>query len=287
MMARIVQVLTLVAASATFAQSQPSKQPPRQTVTERSVDDAAQSEPTINITVAAPETPAEQKQAEADRARREDETNERIADANMEVARFTFLLAIVAILQFVATVAGFSIASKAAKAAKRSAAAAEASADTARTGLQVAQRAYVYFTGGGLVGFGSSQSPRLRFTLKNTGVLPARLLESAYKVIVSDADGPDDPAPADLRWIPRPGIIPRDILSNHEVPFADSDGNSASISSDELAQIRAGRLRVRVYLSVRYLDGFQVQRESRAAIDYAPDIKGWLIAKTERWNYAD
>jgi len=92
--------------------------------------DRAKSQPPIQITVTTPDRSAEEKEADRERAQRQDATNNRIADANASIATLTFWLVIVGGIEVAAIAGGLIFTAKAANSARRS-------ADTANTSLKL------------------------------------------------------------------------------------------------------------------------------------------------------
>src|SRR5256885_307 len=88
-----VMVLFLGLSGRVFAQSQPTKRPqPRLAESPKTETERQHTAPTVNVTITTPEKTADEKRAEAERADRQDRTNERIAEANEWMSRFTFFL---------------------------------------------------------------------------------------------------------------------------------------------------------------------------------------------------
>jgi hypothetical protein len=117
--------------------SQPTEQvEPSRNKERRASERRDQTTPTINVTVTTPEKTAEEKQADTDRAKRQDDTNERIAQANDRMATFSFYLVVVGAIQLLAMFIAAGITLRAANAAKQS-------ADTATQALHLTERADV------------------------------------------------------------------------------------------------------------------------------------------------
>jgi hypothetical protein len=239
--------------------SQPAKQnEPRQQQQPATSKKQSSAQPPINITVTTPDKSPAEKEGERKRGERQDATNERIAETNDRMARFTLWLIIVGATEAVGTFAAFWIAKK--------------SVDIAERALVVTERPFLLHSRWevrpwvthlpmgdeaiGLIGTPKQRGFVVMHWLSNSGKTPAlRANCEAVKVVV--------PRTAADKHI-NPALQPHEVSKLQEVPHGAATvppnnsiaANPVFLSFEELERVMDDTLVIFIHTMAEYRDAF-------------------------------
>lgn len=150
---------------------------------------------------------------------------------------------------------------------------------------KIIHRAYVSISHIELQNFGAGLSPRLSLRLRNSGHLPATLIETTQTL---QTDEPFDAIPVYANWVRVGGVIAPSGV------FVANGGFSSdpTFSADEWQRVLGGDYRVHVYGAIRYLDGFGETRQSGYGFYFDPNVKTdrphghrFAVASNDGFNY--
>jgi hypothetical protein len=256
--------------------SQPTKQPqPHQAEAGRAGRDREQPPQPIQITVTAPEKTADEKKAETERANRQDQINQRIADANDRMAMFTLFLVVVGVLQLGAAAFSYGVARQNARTAHKqaiialaqkrlgdrqlkhietqveigrtNAEAAALSANVAKQTLVISHRAFLHVAHIEITPWGSA-NPEIAVRLKNTGRLAATI--TGWAATVQLGAMPAVRNPFELTLYGNAGPVAPEDVATLKAPLETTWG------PDEWKALITGKMRFNPWGVIHYETGF-------------------------------
>jgi hypothetical protein len=276
----VASIVTLIAGSGVCGLAQPSKQVPQvEEKQQQPASDAQRSTPPINVTV---QIPAPDPQIA------KDEAQDRKANLAIQetIGKATIWIAIIALVQGIASILAFSASNKAAKAAQASADIAKTQAGVAMYAVEHADRPWLKVTP--TIGLDSIQEGEVRFNLEllieNVGRSAAQYVQIVTGLIrwkpaldqrAEENSIINNPNLKDTR---QDVILPTDSLSRRVGMRMEWDTESEATGDD------ASEIRLAIIGAVRYTHG-QSTSGVKLPVSHATLFQGEIVCRRDGLNH--